>query len=263
MSGRRLASRSPISTASPSSASRARPETSVWSWRVSRSTRRVWRRPPWRYLVELAGELSGFPRHVSQHSGGMIISSAPLVDLVPVQPASMQGRYLCQWDKDSCDDAGFIKIDFLALGMLSLVEEALRLIPANGKPPVDLSRIDFTDQAVYDMICAGDTIGTFQIESRAQIQTLLRTQPRCLEDLVVQVAIVRPGPIIGGAVNPYVQHRELDRRGLAPRRPTIIPFWNRSCAKRWVSSSTRSRSSGWPWRWRVSAPVRPTNSVAP
>ena len=172
--------------------------------------------PPWRYLVELAGELSGFPRHVSQHSGGMIISSAPLVDLVPVQPASMEGRYLCQWDKDSCDDAGFIKIDFLALGMLSLVEEALRLIPANGKPPVDLSRIDFTDQAVYDMICAGDTIGTFQIESRAQIQTLLRTQPRCLEDLVVQVAIVRPGPIIGGAVNPYVQHRELDRRGLAP-----------------------------------------------
>jgi error-prone DNA polymerase len=172
--------------------------------------------PPWCHLVELARELSGFPRHVSQHSGGMIISSAPLVDLVPVQPASMQGRYLCQWDKDSCEDAGFIKIDFLALGMLSLVEESLRLIPANGKPPVDLSRIDFTDQAVYDMICAGDTIGTFQIESRAQIQTLLRTQPRCLEDLIVQVAIVRPGPIIGGAVNPYVQHRELVRRGIAP-----------------------------------------------
>ena len=172
--------------------------------------------PPWRYLVELAGELAGFPRHVSQHSGGMIISSGPLVDLVPVQPASMAGRYLCQWDKDSCEDAGFIKIDFLALGMLSLVEEALRLIPANGKAPVDLSRIDFTDQAVYDMICSGDTIGTFQIESRAQIQTLLRTQPRCLEDLIVQVAIVRPGPIIGGAVNPYVKHRELTRRGAAP-----------------------------------------------
>ena len=99
--------------------------------------------------------------------------------------------------------------------MLSLVEEALRLIPANSKPPVDLSRIDFTDQTVYDMICDGDTIGTFQIESRAQIQTLMRTQPRCLEDLIVQVAIVRPGPIIGGAVNPYVQHRELARRGLA------------------------------------------------
>jgi error-prone DNA polymerase len=128
----------------------------------------------------------------------------------------MEGRYLCQWDKDSCEDAGFIKIEFLALGMLSLIEECLRLIPANGKPPVDLSRIDFTDPAVYDMICAGDTIGTFQIESRAQIQTLLRTQPRCLEDLVVQVAIVRPGPIIGGAVNPYVRQRELSRRGIAP-----------------------------------------------
>jgi error-prone DNA polymerase len=172
--------------------------------------------PPWCYLVELAKELSGFPRHVSQHSGGMIISSTPLVDLVPVQPASMRGRYLCQWDKDSCDDAGFIKIDFLALGMLSLVEEALRLIPANGKPPIDLSQIKLTDEAVYDMICAGDTIGTFQIESRAQIQTLLRTQPRCLEDLIVQVAIVRPGPIIGGAVNPYVQHRELAQDGIAP-----------------------------------------------
>ena len=171
--------------------------------------------PPWRHLIELAAELSGFPRHVSQHSGGMIISSAPLVDLVPVQPAAMEGRYICHWDKDSCDDAGFIKIDFLALGMLSLVEEALRLIPANGKEPVDLSRIDFTDPAVYDMICTGDTIGAFQIESRAQIQTLLRTQPRCLEDLVVQVAIVRPGPIIGGAVNPYVRQREQARRGIA------------------------------------------------
>lgn len=180
--------------------------------------------PPWRFLIELAGELAGFPRHVSQHSGGMVISSAPLVDLVPVQPAAMEGRFLCQWDKDSCEDAGFVKIDFLALGMLSLVEEALRLIPANGKPPVDLSRIDFTDRAVYDMICSGDTIGTFQIESRAQIQTLLRTQPRCLEDLIVQVAIVRPGPIIGGAVNPYVRHRELSRRGIAPPPVYDHPF---------------------------------------
>ncbi len=169
--------------------------------------------PPWKHLVELSEELAGFPRHVTQHSGGMIISSTPLVDLVPIQPAAMPGRFLCQWDKDSCDDAGFVKIDFLALGMLSLVEECLGLILDSGKEPVDLSRIDFTDQRVYDMICAGDTIGTFQIESRAQIQTLLRTQPRCLEDLVVQVAIIRPGPIIGGAVNPYVRAREQMRRG--------------------------------------------------
>jgi len=169
--------------------------------------------PPWSHLVELAEELAGFPRHVSQHSGGMIISSSPLVDLVPVQPTAMAGRFLCHWDKDSCDDAGFVKIDFLALGMLSLVEECLSLIVASGQTPVDLSRIDFADQRVYDMICAGDTIGTFQIESRAQIQTLLRTQPRTLDDLTVQVAIVRPGPILGGAMNPYVRQRERARRG--------------------------------------------------
>lgn len=170
--------------------------------------------PPWSHLTELVSELAGFPRHASQHSGGMIISSAPLVDLIPIQPSAMEGRYICQWDKDSCDDAGFVKIDFLALGMLSLVEEALRLIPANGKAPVDLSQIDTDNTEVYDMICAGDTVGVFQIESRAQIQTLLRTQPRNLEDLIVQVAIVRPGPILGGAVNTYVRQRELRRQGI-------------------------------------------------
>ncbi|MDP9365867.1 MAG: DNA polymerase III subunit alpha, partial [Chloroflexota bacterium] len=168
--------------------------------------------PPWKYLVELADQLAGFPRHVSQHSGGMIISSSPLTDLVPIQPAAMPGRFLCQWDKDSCDDAGFVKIDFLALGMLSLVEECLELIPRSGKPAVDLSRIDFADRRVFEMIQRGDTVGVFQIESRAQIQMLLRTRPETLEHLVVQVAIVRPGPIIGGAVNPYVRHREWERR---------------------------------------------------
>ncbi|HYI14335.1 MAG TPA: DNA polymerase III subunit alpha, partial [Thermomicrobiales bacterium] len=163
--------------------------------------------PLWRELIGLAREIAGFPRHVTQHSGGMVISSQPLVDLVPVQPAAMEGRYVCQWDKDSCDDARFIKIDFLALGMLSLVEECLELIVREGKPPLDLSRIDFEDPLVYEMIGKGDTIGVFQIESRAQIQTLLRTKPDKLEDLIVQVAIVRPGPIIGGAVSPFIQAR--------------------------------------------------------
>lgn len=173
--------------------------------------------PPLQHLVALAEQLAGFPRHVTQHSGGMIVSSTPLVELVPVQPAAMAGRYLCQWDKDSCDDARFIKIDFLALGMLSLVEECLELIVEGGKPPVDLSRIDFADPAVYDMICAGDTIGIFQIESRAQIQMLPRTRPRSLEDLIVQVAIIRPGPIVGKAVNPYVVNRQ--RRLHNPNAP--------------------------------------------
>ncbi|MEX1157394.1 MAG: DNA polymerase III subunit alpha [Thermomicrobiales bacterium] len=175
--------------------------------------------PLWRELIGLAREIAGFPRHVTQHSGGMVISSQPLVDLVPVQPAAMEGRYICQWDKDSCDDARFIKIDFLALGMLSLVEECLELIVREGKPPLDLSRIDFEDPPVYEMIGKGDTIGVFQIESRAQIQTLLRTKPDKLEDLIVQVAIVRPGPIIGGAVSPFIEaRRELRLTGSANPR---------------------------------------------
>ncbi|HEX5166940.1 MAG TPA: OB-fold nucleic acid binding domain-containing protein, partial [Thermomicrobiales bacterium] len=141
------------------------------------------------------------------------ISAQPLTELVPVQPAAMEGRYICQWDKDSCDDASFVKIDFLALGMLSMVEECLELIVRQGKPPPDLSRIDFEDRDVYDMIDRGDTIGVFQIESRAQIQMLPRTKPKNLEDLTVQVAIVRPGPITGGAVTPYVEARRELREG--------------------------------------------------
>ena len=175
--------------------------------------------PLWRELIELARQIAGFLRHVSQHSGGMIISSKPLMDLVPVEPAAMEGRYVCQWDKDSCDDAGFVKIDFLALGMLSLVEECLELIVGQGGPPPDLSRIDFEDQRVYEMIGKGDTIGVFQIESRAQIQMLPRTKPKNLDDLIVQVAIVRPGPITGGAVTPYVKaRRELRESGSANPR---------------------------------------------
>lgn len=175
--------------------------------------------PPWCYLVELSEQLSGFPRHVTQHVGGMIISSAPISQLVPMQPAAMEGRFLCQWDKDSCEDARVVKIDFLALGMLSLVEECLELIAKEDKPPVDLSRIDFEDPLIYQMINDGDTIGVFQIESRAQIQMLPRTKPKKLEDLVVQVAIVRPGPIIGGAVKPYVEHRQRERTSFLPIEP--------------------------------------------
>jgi error-prone DNA polymerase len=164
--------------------------------------------PPWSHLIEIAQQLSGFPRHIGQHPGGMIISATPLVELVPVQPAAMDGRFICQWDKDSCEDAGFVKIDFLSLGMLSLVEECLDLIDDTGQDAVDLATINYDDPAVYSMIQAGDTVGVFQIESRAQIQMLRRTLPMCLNDLVVQVAIVRPGPIIGGAVTPYVRRKE-------------------------------------------------------
>ena len=161
----------------------------------------------WRAFQFLTGEIAGLPRHVSQHPGGMVISSRPLVELVPVQPAAMAGRQLCQWDKDSCADAGFLKIDLLGLGMLSCVEECVERIAELHGAPVDLSRIPLDDPAVFGEIQAADTVGVFQIESRAQMQSLLRTRPETIDDLTVQVALVRPGPIQGKAVHPYIEHR--------------------------------------------------------
>ena len=162
----------------------------------------------WRALGELAAEIAGLPRHISQHPGGMVISSRPLIELVPVQPAAMEGRQLCQWDKDSCADAGFLKIDLLGLGMLSAVEDCVDQIARLQGTTIDLSRIPFDDAAVYDDIQRADTVGDFQIESRAQMQSLLRTRPENLDDLTIQVALVRPGPIQGGAVHPYIERRQ-------------------------------------------------------
>ena len=161
----------------------------------------------WRALGWLCKEIAGLPRHLSQHPGGMVISSRPLVELVPVVPAAMEGRQLCQWDKDSCADAGFLKIDLLGLGMLSAIEDCVERIALARGETVDLSRIPLDDQGVYGEIQAADTVGTFQIESRAQMQSLLRTRPENMDDLTVQVALVRPGPIQGGAVHPYIDRR--------------------------------------------------------
>jgi error-prone DNA polymerase len=161
----------------------------------------------WRAFQMLTGEIAGLPRHISQHPGGMVISSRPLVELVPVQPAAMAGRQLCQWDKDSCADAGFLKIDLLGLGMLSCVEDCVEQIARLHGAPIDLSRIPLDDKAVFAEIQQADTVGTFQIESRAQMQSLLRTQPETIDDLTVQVALVRPGPIQGKAVHPYIEAR--------------------------------------------------------
>ena len=164
--------------------------------------------PRWRAFVELCGEIGGLPRHVSQHPGGMVISTRPLVELVPVQPAAMAGRQLCQWDKDSCSDAGFLKIDLLGLGMLSAVEDCVEQVARVHGETVDLSRVPLEDLDVYREIQAADTIGVFQIESRAQMQSLLQTRPENLDDLTIQVALVRPGPIQGGAVHPYIANRQ-------------------------------------------------------
>ena len=167
--------------------------------------------PRWRALAFLAREAAGLPRHLSQHSGGMIVSARPLVEMVPVVPAAFPGRQMCQWDKDSCADAGFVKIDLLGLGMLSTVEECIDMVHRRTGRVVDLTRIDVHDPEVYDEISRGDTVGVFQIESRAQIQSILQTRPENLDDLTIQVALIRPGPVSGGAVHPYVKNRRARR----------------------------------------------------
>ncbi len=176
--------------------------------------------PRWRAFGELCGEIAGLPRHISQHPGGMVISSRPLVELVPVMPCAMAGRQMCQWDKDSCADAGFLKIDLLGLGMLSAVEDCVDQISREHgtRSVIDLSRIDLDDADVFAEIQKADTVGDFQIESRAQMQVILRTRPETLEDIMTQVALVRPGPIQGGAVHPYIERRQRLRED-----PTYVP----------------------------------------
>ncbi len=166
--------------------------------------------PPsrWRWLAELSHEAHGLPRHLSQHSGGMIVATRPLIDCCPVVPAAMEGRQMVMWDKDSCADAGFLKIDLLGLGMLSAVERCVEMIAARRGERIDLSRIPIDDRPTFECIQNADTTGVFQIESRAQMGSLRRTRPETLEDLTIQVAIVRPGPIVGGAVNPYIERRQ-------------------------------------------------------
>ncbi|HEX2504740.1 MAG TPA: error-prone DNA polymerase [Gaiellaceae bacterium] len=182
------------------------------------------RSPRWRAFRALCSEIAGLPRHLSQHPGGMVISSRPLVELVPVEPAAMEGRQVCQWDKDSCADAGFLKIDLLGLGMLSAVEECVDQIVRLRSERIDLSRIPLDDPDVYAEIQAADTVGLFQIESRAQMQSLLRTRPENLDDLTVQVALVRPGPIQGKAVHPYIERRQRLREDPAFEPPYDHPL---------------------------------------
>ena len=160
--------------------------------------------PIWREFARLVEELRGMPRHLSQHSGGVIISSTPIVEQVPVQPSAMEGRYICQWDKDSVADAGFIKMDFLGYPSLGQLYRALKLIEERHGRRIDPVRIPLDDPQVYEMIQKGDILGIVQIQSRAQLQAILRLKISCIEDLVIQVALIRPGPIQGGAVNPYI-----------------------------------------------------------
>ena len=189
------------------------------------------RSPRWDALVQLARDAWRLPRHVTQHPGGMVISTQSLIDLCPVQPASMEGRQIVQWDKDSCGDAGFLKIDLLGLGMLSAVERCVDEIARVRGESIDLSRIDFDDRRVYGEIQAAETMGVFQIESRAQMQMLKRTKPENLDDITVQVALVRPGPILGGAVHPYIERRKRLRADPSYRVPYAHPVAGGAAAR--------------------------------
>jgi len=169
--------------------------------------------PPGRLeqLVTLVRGLMGFPRHLSQHVGGFIISQGPLSELVPVENAAMQDRTVIQWEKDDLEALGLLKVDVLALGMLTAIRKAIALVntyPARAAlSPLTLSGVPVEDPQVYDMLCAADTVGVFQIESRAQMSMLPRLKPRNYYDLVIQIAIVRPGPIQGNMVHPYLARR--------------------------------------------------------
>jgi error-prone DNA polymerase len=160
----------------------------------------------------LADQLLGFPRHLSQHPGGFVIAQGKLSRLVPIENATMADRSVIQWDKDDLEELGLMKVDVLALGMLSMLRRALELVGARHGTVFEMQDIPADDAATYDMICAADTVGVFQIESRAQMSMLPRMLPRRFYDLVIEVAVVRPGPIQGGMVHPYLRRRQ----GLEP-----------------------------------------------
>jgi error-prone DNA polymerase len=157
-------------------------------------------------FISLYRAIYGLPRHLGQHSGGMIICQGKLSSFVPLENASMPGRVVAQWDKDDCEDLGIVKVDLLGLGMMSVMQDALELCRERGRP-LDLAHIPMDDPATYEVMQKADTIGVFQIESRAQMATLPRLQPQCFYDVVIEVAIIRPGPIQGDMVHPYLARR--------------------------------------------------------
>jgi error-prone DNA polymerase len=180
-----------------------------------------------RHFMRLWLDIQNRPRHLGQHSGGMVIAAGRLDEVVPLEPASMPGRVVVQWDKDDCADMGMVKVDLLGLGMLAALEEAIPMIRTNEKVEVDLAHLPQDDPAIYEMLNKADTVGLFQVESRAQMASLPRHAPKTFYDIVVQVAIIRPGPIVGGMVHPFFDRR----RGLAPveyPHPCLEPILKRT-----------------------------------
>ncbi len=161
-----------------------------------------------RQTLVLAQEMEGTPRHLSIHVGGFVITREPLVDLIPVENAAMKARTVVQWEKDDLEAVGFLKVDLLALGMLTALAKCLALVRDHFGRELTLATIPAEDPRVYDMLCEADTVGVFQIESRAQMSMLPRLKPRCFYDLVVEIALIRPGPIVGDMVHPYLRRRD-------------------------------------------------------
>ena len=181
--------------------------------------------PMMRHFAHLWTGIQDLPRHLGQHSGGMVVCAGRLDGVVPLEPASMPDRSVVQWDKDDCAAMGIIKVDLLGLGMMALLEDALEMIRRRGGH-VDLAHLP-TDPVVYAMLKRADTIGVFQVESRAQMATLPRLKPECFYDLVVQVAIIRPGPIVGDMVHPYLRRRAGRERITVPH-PVLEPILERT-----------------------------------
>lgn len=180
-----------------------------------------------RHFVKLWQRIQNLPRHLGQHSGGMILAHGRLDEVVPLEPASMPGRTVIQWDKEDCADLGIIKVDLLGLGMLNALEEAVPLILEHQGRHVDYAHIDYEDPAVFDLLQRADTVGVFQVESRAQMASLPRNRPERFYDLVIQVAIIRPGPIVGGMVHPFFDRRQ-GRKPVDYLHPSLKPILERT-----------------------------------
>jgi error-prone DNA polymerase len=178
-------------------------------------------------LLDLVTQIQDFPRHVGIHPGGFLLGSVPVHDLVPIENATMEGRTVLQWDKYDVEDMNLFKVDLLGLGALTLLDKAFGLIADHRGPQWDMASLPPDDPATYDMICAGDTIGVFQIESRAQMAMLPRLRPRHFYDLVIEVSIVRPGPIAGDMVHPYLRRRNGEEPIVYPH-PSLEPVLSRT-----------------------------------
>ena len=185
------------------------------------------RHPRLQKFVELAVAVQDLPRHLGQHSGGMVICQGQLDSVVPLEPASMPGRVVVQWDKEDCADMGIIKVDLLGLGMMAVLEDCLGLIPKHYGEKVDLAQLPANDPDVYATLQKADTVGMFQVESRAQMSCLPRLRPVTFYDIVVQVALIRPGPIVGQMVNPYIKRRQ-GREAVQYAHPSLEPILERT-----------------------------------